>query len=67
MPLAGAVIRLNPIAVWIDDKRGIVIIAVYRAQAGRAIVLPASLQRRCMKGVDSRGVRRGKANMQALL
>src|SRR5260370_9945271 len=44
--------RLEPIAVRIDDKGGVVAGAIIGAQAGLAIVLAARFQGRRMEGVD---------------
>jgi hypothetical protein len=67
LPLARAVICLDPVSVPIDDKGGIVIGVVHRPQTGCAIVTPACAQRRGVKRIDRGGIRRRKAEMQTRL
>ena len=50
---AGAVVSLDPVAVRIDDKGGIVTDAVYRPQAGCMVVLPAGAQRGRMNALTA--------------
>ena len=66
-PFARAVICFDPVSVGIDDEGGIIIVAVHRAQTGRAIVMPSRAQRRRVKRIDGGGIRRCKAEMQTRL
>jgi hypothetical protein len=60
----GTGIRLDPVSVWIDDEGSVVIGAVYRAQTGRTVVMPARGQRRRVKRIDGGDLRSGKAKVQ---
>jgi hypothetical protein len=59
-PFAGAVISLDLISVRIGDEGGVVIGPIHRPQTGRAVVMPAGAQRRCVKRIDGRGIWRAK-------
>ena len=63
-PSGRAAISLQPIAVGIDHKGGVVIRAVIRAQTRLAVVASAGAQRRRVKGIDARARRRIQAKMQ---
>ena len=56
------VIRLDPVSVRVNDE-GVVIGAVYRAQTGCTVVMPARAQRGCVKRIDCGGILRCKADV----
>jgi hypothetical protein len=58
-PFAGPVISLDPISVRIGDEGGVVIGPIHRPQTGRAVVMPAGAQRRCVKRIDGENPRDG--------
>src|SRR5262245_29279177 len=57
--------RLDPIAIRIDDKRRVVTGTVVCAQAGLSVVPAAVIQRRAVEGVDTAVGRCGEAEVQA--
>src|SRR5262249_29466103 len=62
-----AVIRLDPVSIWIDDEGGVIVGAVDRARTGRTVVLPARAQRCRVKGIDRLGARCHEADVQTRL
>ena len=61
---ARAVVSFDPVSVRVNDEGGVVIRVIHRPQTGRAVVPTARAQRRRMKRIDGRGIRRRKAEMQ---
>jgi hypothetical protein len=53
--------RLDPIAIRIDDKGGVTAGALVGAQAGLAVVTPAALERGGVESVNAARPRRGEA------
>jgi hypothetical protein len=60
-------VRLDQVSVRIDDEGRVVVGAVYRAEIGCAIVLPARAQCRRVKRIDGSGIHRSKAEVQTRL
>src|SRR5208282_1656128 len=56
--------RLDPVAVGVDDKGSVIAGAVVGAQAGRAIVAAAGFQRGTVESVDAVPRRSGEVEVQ---
>ena len=58
--------RFEPIAVWIDDKRGVMAGAIVGAQAGLVVIVSAALERGGWKVSTLRGLGAVKQKLQVL-
>jgi hypothetical protein len=56
---------LNSMPVWIEDKRSVIIVAIFGVEAGSAVISPTMLEGGLIKGLDCSSGRCRESDMEA--